>query len=406
MTIYKKIKTPPKKLNIELFIFVFSIIFAPKIGLLDLKVIVEFVFLSLSIARNQSINFEKRNLPLVLLLFFIIILFLVSSVNNAHLQYAILFRYLRCLFSLFVIMIYVKSREIEIDTLMNVLVIVLLIHAIMIIISIILPNFEHYLYFISQYNKKFLRYRSTGLLSGYDYAGYYTNIGFVLSIVRNVMKKKNLINISALLFAIATVFTSRINTIILFVTVVLVIIYSLKKNNASLSMSVFFLIPILVMGSMFTILTISSFNSLKFRLIQNYEIVYQLNKVVNETYSDNVLENSIESQYKIDKGMNIFLGKGEKARTDPGIINTIYEIGLIGLALKMSYYLYMTYIVLKIKYEKYYSWFLLYVIILTSIFELKLIFYFSTGTFELITLLFMCYCAKDLQKKQSNYILI
>lgn len=148
-----------------------------------------------------------------------------------------------------------KSR-LDNNEFIKLILFLLFIHSISILISIILPSsreiFEHF----SGYDKKFLRWRASGLVSGFDFAGILTNIGLILTVYLRNLNKKSLFGISGLIFILATLFTSRTSMIVLLIELLLIFIYLI--GNKQYKKSLVILIPMILLVSVslfFLILT-------------------------------------------------------------------------------------------------------------------------------------------------------
>ena len=68
-----------KGTDLELVIFFFAILFLPKIGMLDLKMIAVAVFLGISLTRDRKIGIDGRLLFSVGIILSLIFMFLINS---------------------------------------------------------------------------------------------------------------------------------------------------------------------------------------------------------------------------------------------------------------------------------------------------------------------------------------
>ena len=389
-----------KKYDIELLIFFFSIIFLPKIGLFDLKLIALLFYLIISFWRNKKIVIEKYYIFPCVILFCLVLLFFVNSFMNET-DYLILLRYFRCILSIVVINNYLVSKRIKVDLCVKSISFVILLHALSIIFSIIIPASRTYIELFSQYNKKILPLRSTGLLSGYDFAGFFLSAALILRIMYNVKEKNKVFDLYCYIFIISIPLTSRLNALLLIFEIVIIILYMLKTKRISSTMSLLIIIPIILIGSIFSILTIEAFEPIKHNLIQKYHWVSVLDSNINMTYSDSNIIDAFESHYAIDKSVNRIIGNGITANRDPGVIKTIYEGGAVALILKFLFYLYLFYFSFKHRKKHYVFGFVCFYIILITIFEFKLLFYFATGGFELLIALLSAIYLQEVAYKSN-----
>lgn len=376
------------KTNFKLVFFIFSLLFLPKIGLLDFKIIICLYYLMMIYLKKRKIVLHKISIFLLLIIIGLIFLLSINYFLFSSTELYIMLRYFRCILTLITIDAYVSVHSFKSEEVLRAIIICLLIHAICIILSMISPTIKDILSAYSGYNKKDLVMRASGLLNGYDFAGYYTNIGLVATIFYNISNKNKYFSIASFIFIIATIFTSRTNILFLAIIICFTLINIIKKLRISSIISILIMIPVIMVGLIYIILTIDLFDNVKEYLINNYEIVDTINSTINNSYSSSDLNETISQQYNIEDDLNIFFGEGKYANTDPGIINTIYETGMIGLFIKITFYLLILYIAKLNFVSTGLNNLLIFMILFTIVFEIKLIFLFATGSFELILVCF------------------
>ena len=379
-----------KQSNTGLIIYFFSILFLPRIGSFDLTLAVLPVFFLFSLSQEKTIKLNKRlALPISLILLLVTLFLINSFINKTDLQ--IFLRYLRCIFSTICISCYINYRKPAEEQFINALTFVLLIHAISIIASIVIPSIRPYIYIISGYSKKYLPLRSTGLLSGYDFAGYYLNAGVFLRFFYNTKYRDKVFDLQMIIFIVAIIFTSRINTLVLMAEMILIIFYMFRTKRISSSMTLVIVIPLILIGFVFSILTIEQFAPLKYSLMQRYQWISSLDKTINLTYADSTIQDALTKHYDIESSVNLFIGNGVIPKKDPGIIKTIYEGGYTALLTKMLFYLDIFVYAFRRRNNSTLHSFLAAYVVLTAIMELKLSFFFASGSFELLITTF-CAC--------------
>ena len=366
-------------------IILYSILFLPKIGLLDLKTIVLLVvtFFHLKNTKASFIITHTINALLLTLSSLILLLLLNSIVHNST-PYLILFRYIRSIISILCLGIYFSTKKISNQTIYNTLFLVIFFHILSIFISMVFPQVRPMIYMISGYNVKDLELRSSGLVSGYDFAGFYLNAVLVVNVGYNLKYKGKAFSVYSYLVMLATVFTSRLNTIVLIIQFIIIILYLFKNKKLSVGFSLLIIIPILAFGSIFTILSLDVFSDIKVELINKYDWIRALNKEIFYSYSGGGVEETVSSHFEIDSSINVWLGNAVKAPRDPGYVNTIYEGGVIALIMKLLCYFYLgiTSFLKRKKSQNY--WVVAYLVILSLVYEFKLVFCFASGVFELI----------------------
>ena len=305
--------------RVEYVLFFFSILFLRKIGILDTKVLVLLAFMLLSVSRNKKVKIHNKVIVPITCIMLLILLFVIHSMQNET-DLQILLRYVRCIITTVCIMSYMNARKPNEEVIVGSLCIVLCLHAAAIILSVSVPAIRPYIYAISGYTKKYLPLRSTGLLSGYDFAGYYLNAGILLRVIYNAKYKNKVYDLIVVLYIVATLFTSRVNTIILMLEMVGIIIYMFRTKRISSAMTLIIIIPIILVGSVFSILTIDTFSPLKYRLLQRYQWVATLDRSINLTYADSTIEEAITKHYDVEENVDVFFGNGITPKRDPGII--------------------------------------------------------------------------------------
>lgn len=384
-----------KRIRAEYVFFFFVILFLPKIGLFDTKIFALLVLLVVSVSKSKRLMiYNKFIIPVTCIILLIILFFIHSLQNETDLQ--ILLRYIRCIISTICIMSYINVRRPDEKTIIESLSVVLSLHALTILLSIVLPTIRPYIYVISGYSKKYLPLRSTGLLSGYDFAGYYLNAGILLRVIYNSKYNNKIFDFTIVLYIVAALFTSRINTIILIIEIAGIIIYMIGTKRISSFVSLFVIIvPIILAGSIFSILTIETFSPLKTQLIQRYRWVSVLNQTINLTYANSTLDDALKRHYDIEENVDLLFGNGITPQRDPGMIKSVYEGGFYALFLKIIFYLYICIYAFRRRNNGVIPLFIFMYVILTTIFELKLAFYFSTGSYELLITMFSISLAQN-----------
>ncbi|MCK1199533.1 hypothetical protein MXZ33_01585 [Streptococcus uberis] len=290
-----------------------------------------------------------------------------------------------------------KSR-LDNNEFIKLILFLLFIHSISILISIILPSSREIFEQISGYDKKFLRWRASGLVSGFDFAGILTNIGLILTVYLRNLNKKSLFGISGLIFILATLFTSRTNMIVLLIELLLIFIYLI--GNKQYKKSLVILIPMILLVSVslfFLILTTDIGAQYREYILSKSNFARKFYKVIFLTYSNSAYSKAIIDHFYIEPSVNIWFGSGYKPIfRDPGYTNTIYRIGIFGTILEIYFYFSMLFESLKIYilFKKInsvintYASQLIIIILITIFMQSKLIFFFSSTIFEITLILY------------------
>ncbi len=377
-------------------LFVFFLMFSVEIAGISLKypfLIIIFVIVSVFSGKIVN-NTDVSPIPISIgiLLIYSTTIMIINQRNNTF----ELLRFIRCLVSFFSIDMFISCNKYNRKDILKSLIFVLILHSIAIILGIIYPSFKELIVPISQYNKSFLRYRSTGLLSGYDDAGFLCNVGLILNYTIQKDENRNGLNYQTLLFIIASALSSRFN--MLCMAIIMFIIVGIESKGKKIIHKILALVIALIGGGialLFWILTTNVNPSLKSSLLASYP---QLNLLYNNLISSyvdyGVYTNAINRHWKPEE-IGLFeciFGKGVRTeRTDIGYVKSMYSYGIIGIIVELLVY-FSTCIRLKNRSntigEKYcLSYF--FIIVLMFVMEAKTAVVFSSTTFEMITIIYL-----------------
>lgn len=399
-------KISVKKKNVttfELVLFIFSMVFLVEFNGIDIRIPVSFFWIFKSILNNRNtITIKQIYLRYILIILSIIVYSLIIITINYSYDLFIPLRYLRAIYSLVVILFYITTHvsRIKPERLLNSIIYVLLIHALTIIFEILIPSVSTYVYIISGYSKKELGYRAAGLVSGYDFAGMYLNIGLFFSMSKLIISNQSKYFIFSLIFIISTFLTSRTSSLLLLVTLLILIVIAKEFKNRKITflLSLIFYIIIIVIFAFF-ILSTEIASSMRTGLLIKFPALNELYNNFDSSYANYNIFEVVKEQLYLPENNLFIIGLGEKALTDPGYLNIIYSIGFIGLFLICI--LYISILLRNIRNIKFYKksknvinssnivllYSLTFVIIISFIMELKLSFLFSTGIFEIMIIL-------------------
>lgn len=405
--------------TMELFLFLFSMVFLVEFNGVDIRIPISLFWLFKSLLNNKStIKFKKTYIKYILMIGIIIIYSLiVISLNNSY-NFFIPLRYFRSMFSLVIIIFYITTHanRIRPEKLINAIIYVLLLHATVIIIEIIIPSISNYIYMISGYSKKELGYRAAGFVSGFDFAGMYLNIGLFFSMCKLIVTDQSKYFIFSLIFIISTFLTSRTTSLLLLVTLFALILIAreYKNHKVTIVLTIFFYVVIALIFAFF-ILSTDVASSIKSNLLLEFPFLNELYNNFDSSYANYDIFQVIKEQLYLPSDNSFISGLGEKALTDPGYLNSIYSIGFIGLLLIFIFYITILlenfYNIRKHKKSSnlidnnnlilFYS--LSFIIVISFIMEFKLSFLFSTGIFELMSIILVYTWEQGSLPEKFNY---
>ncbi|MBZ9786726.1 hypothetical protein LB456_04580 [Psychroflexus sp. CAK57W] len=385
---------------IEIFLFILSIVFAPQYLPIDIRPLVYIFWGLLGIKRTGWILRKSFYTSITTFILYFLTIYSLSVIFiNGTGEYSLGIRYFRALLSVSAITLYLNSYKISSDRIIKGLIGVLLIHSLVIIIEIIEPSSRAYFYIFAETNQIEYPFRANGLVNGYDYAGLYTNIGLMLVALKYIKDRSNSYLIAMIIFIIATIFTSRLNMLLMLVTLIIIFRQSLifKAKVLATGLLIFFLTTGSI-GIFLLAITTDAFPEIRKYIFNNVEGTQGMYEVIRLSYSDDNVENVIEEQFKLISAKNMVFGSGEDGNIDPGYNQLINTIGIIGTGIILLYYCSMIFYLkskkgikkrlnnLKIVYL-----ISIYLLLFNIIFNFKLLFFFSAGIFEMTSILIICY---------------
>lgn len=392
------------RLNIvELFLFIFTMIFIGEIKGVDIRIGVDLFWLLYSlIKRVRSVVFFTKE-QILELFFLLAILVYVGAVFifSDEISTFYFLKIFRCLVSSIVIFTFFNNTDVDLIRASKAYIIATSVHVFAVLGSFLSPQLREYVYLFSGYSKKYLPFRSSGLFSGYDYAGFFINIAiFILGIF--IIKKISTHVFSyflLILFMISVLMTSRFNSVILILIIFLLLGISLKSSN---QFSKIFLstltIFISIIGGIFMIISMNILPMIRYIIVNRFPSLDYLSTTIINSYANYNVSDTISSQYTLPKGMAMVFGENLRAPVDPGYINSIYYIGVIGLILILSFYTYL--VILSVsRTNAQFSTIVIFMYIITVVFEMKLSFLFSSGAFEVFVIF---WCITDINKKKID----
>ena len=385
-------------MNLELFLFAFTMIFSFHIYGIDLKILIYafwIIKISMKKINNRKISVNLYEYKLINLIMIIISYIMFITLINQHNEISMSLRYFRAIVSFVIIILFFQDKEYKPKVVINTIEIILLIHSISVIIGIIFPDFKNYIVFISNYEKKFLEARSTGLVSGYDFAGLLCNLGLILSFLIRVINKKKIVTIKTVIFILAAIFTSRYSIVITILILIIVFLYEIFKLNIREIIRIGkYVIPLCLLIFIFLVLTTELNLNLRETLFNQIPGLKTLYNEIIYSYADYSGRSTVSNHYYIDPNINFIFGEGYiPQNVDPGYIRNLYFMGIFGLALQSLFYLSIFLYVNKIrkinknKDIKIIALFIMFMIIALFVMEFKLTFIFSSITFELMIIL-------------------
>lgn len=321
------------------FIIFFLSIFGPKIKTyIDVSAIANVFALLLVVGKRGRIGIKKYAWSLLITLVVLILYSLLLSFFVRTIDILFLFKLFRAFLAIACISIFIDNQELKNYELINILEKVLLIHALAIIISsTVWVELQNILKPISGFDRHPTLFRSTGFTNGYDFAGLLCCFGILIVFyIRSIRHR----TVDLILFIFASFMTSRISML---VTEGMIIFLVIKNNeheriNKAVLRTVFILSVIPVLG-LFLFSTNNFNNIIVQSLLKNRYFAEVSGKIVNY-YATTNIGNTLSMHYDFS-GLSIsefLLGSMQQANQDPGYTQYIYNVGIVGLLITISFY--------------------------------------------------------------------
>ncbi|UPK81195.1 hypothetical protein LW139_00280 [Proteus vulgaris] len=322
-----------KKNSIFIFLIILSLIYFPKIGVLDFTVFL-LAPLSLFLFITKKIHIKKEIIfATIILLLIQSYVIITSTVNGVFISNVVLIpiRNIIIIISLYIIILYYK---LNFDKFIKIILYALLINTILIFIQFILHlNFGiiDYLYNPQFPLEMINTVRKPGYFTGYPVAGFISNMGAIFSIyIYSNNKKLIYINIY-ILFFITSLITAR--TALLFNILILpFVILSLNKRHF------FYLIIICITSvSLFVIYS----NNYTIAIFNKFKVVFEF---LIEQKGDHSTNDLIKNHYKLPNDLLTFsFGNALDPQefSDVGYVQAIFKGGMTLFTITLFFYFYL-----------------------------------------------------------------
>jgi len=398
--------------NFTFYLMITLALFGPKIGWMDTSVLAGFIgiFGVPSFIKTGSLRISKSILwffvLMVIILFYSLYICLISNSN-----FYSFFRSARATISLALLGVVIYNYRLKLSNMIDLILIVLLLNAIAIFSQIFFPETKLYFAELYQFNKHFVSLRSFGLTAGYDTAGFFCIMGFILSALLALDKRKKLKYILfCAIFCFATFFTSRSSMILISIFAFVFYIWFLLKGNYTLrifSIIMLCFFAIIFYYYVFPLLktTIIFFNFIRSTGIKPPDLYVHSFAITNLTEwrtSFFILPHNFSE---------LFFGTGIDPASDIGYVKLLFMVGIIGTCLILTFYfLLLLSLYFNLKNHSLFGLFnrdgliltnaLFIIIPMQFIFNIKNLYFLTRGYFELIIILFILWLVYKKRIKQ------
>lgn len=322
-----------KNNSIFIFLIILSLIYLPKIGVLDFTIsllvpFALFLFITKRIYIEKEIIFAS--IILLLIQAYVII---TSLINGVFISNVVLIpiRNIIIMFSLYAIISYYKMNF---NNFIKIILYILLVNTILIFIQFFLHlNFGiiDYLYNPQFPSEMINTIRKPGYFTGYPVAGFISNMGAILSIYIYMQNKKFRYIYLYILFFITSLLTAR--TALLFnILIFPFIIISLNRRH------VFYLMIIFIISiSLF----ITYSNNYTIAIFNKFKVAFEF---LIEQKGDHSTNDLIKNHYKLPNDLLTFsFGNALDPQefSDVGYIQAIFKGGMTLFSITLIFYFYL-----------------------------------------------------------------
>lgn len=335
--------------RIVTYFVIFLSIFGPKLGgLIDISMITNIMVICFFVCL-QNAKMEEYAAQLFLVLLGILFYVILVCIGNGRLNLIFLAKFVRVATSIIALSLYIGSVKLSKETIVNILINVLLLHAVLIIISAtVFVRLQNILKPFTGFALYPYRFRATGLTNGFDFAGTLCVFGVLMLGLspKSVYIRKRTTKL--LVFMVAAVLTSRVTMLVL----ELVIGYMVLKNK-KISKKIKGILILMLLVSILPVVGIflystGNYNNLVVKLLLNNSYFATISQKLVYFYASTNIGDTISEHYSFQKlsTWQILLGSMQEANQDPGYTQYIYYIGIVGLMLALVFYMIL---LLKVK---------------------------------------------------------
>ena len=325
--------------SIVTYFVLFNSFYGFRVAGIDFLILGNFLGLTLLLKKTKIVlSRETLSLCFILLLniAYVSIVLLLTGVTELF----ILYRILRTLVGLIILGLIFDNLKISPSFLIKALLGILLLNSLAIILQTVFPSLEQAYAALMGIKKPLFLYRSIGLIGGLDSAGFISIIGLSLSYLLLFDQSEKKYTLISFIFFISIFLTGRTGMLIgTFSTIVFFLLKHKKKSRRfslikilPLFSFIFFILKIVydLINSTLAI-DVSDVPPILFFDIIEFDASYasQTPKVWSEMW------------YLPNTFLEKIFGTGSNPNIDIGYVNMIHMVGVIGLLLSLSFYLFI-----------------------------------------------------------------
>jgi len=391
--------------SIWIYIYLFFLLFGPKLWTyVDTSILANFI--AFYFIGGHKFKIDSHVLLLLMWFVFLILCYMGVAIYYETIDVVFVGRLVRSMCSF--VCIYALCchySNVHIETKIDWIINILLLHAVIVIISaLFFVDLQEYLRVINDFATHVRKYRSTGLMAGYDISGLICNIGVILVLVKTKFNA-----VKFFIFVVAALLTSRFSMISL--SMILLFYFLSYRKGDSVLKSFCVVVPLIVAGGLgIIILSLTSSGLLPKGLISSLNFSSNFLDTLIWTYANSDFKQTTERYFFFPETfLSLLFGAGSYVGTDPGYVRMINCIGILGLLSVMLWHAYLFYIFFSTRQSRYFrkekSQFIGFTLIAVLVFLNFKNSYFFTGTFFeiMIFILFSYIFESDRYKVETQY---
>ena len=319
-----------------IYVYLFFVFFGPKIaGVVDTSILANVCFLCF--LKGYVTQLPTYVSTLIVWILFILACYFGVALYYESIDIVFIGRLVRSLCSVLCIYVFCEYfKNVCIDKKIGWLVNILLIHAVVVILTAtVFVGFQEKLRVLNDFGAHVRKFRSTGLMAGFDISGLICNIGVVLVLIR-----KRFNAVVFFIFSMAVLLTSRFSMISL--SMILLLYFLLFRKENSFVKKICVAIPLVVAGGLgFVILSLTTSGFLFDTILPAVNVSSNVWDTLVWTYSKSDFEQT-NSRYFVfpETFFSLLFGLGFYGGTDPGYIRVINCVGLFGLLLIIMWHVF------------------------------------------------------------------
>lgn len=327
--------------TIMAYIVVFFSIFGPKFfGVLDISIILNVLIIGVYMCLGKA-NIRQYSSVLLELVIVIVTYALIICLVSHNLNFIFIAKFIRVGTCILALGLYINDAKLTKMELVNILINILLVHAIIVIISAtVFVEFQNVLKPFTGFRLPANRFRATGLTNGFDFSGLLCVFGVLLVGLypNKLVIKKRLSKL--FIFIGASLLTSRITMLVLELTIIYMALMNKRLNKKVKGLLIMILLVSLLPVMGIFLFSTGNYDNVVVKLLLNIPYFSKIAGKLVYYYANTNIGNTISEHYSLSRlsSFQIFFGAMEEANQDPGYTQYIYYIGILGLIIVLFFY--------------------------------------------------------------------